>query len=206
MRTTVDKKLASFIALSVFTHFAVLIFSQANLQPPSASRVVTLSGVVTVQIARNNPGNPVNRKNLPLGKREKQDLVRTSSTSHGALPVVSRAKDFTQPGAKHNAAPAQGGKQNSNLSELQRLLLAEINLHKHYPLSALRMGQQGTARVGFRLRRNGYIDALAVLRSSGHESLDRAALSAIHNIQPFAPADRLLTKTADLQIDIVFQL
>jgi TonB family protein len=56
------------------------------------------------------------------------------------------------------------------------------------------------------LRKNGYIDALAVLRSSGHDSLDRAALSAINNIQPFAPADRLLTTTADLQIDIVFQL
>jgi protein TonB len=206
MSEMADKRLLAFITLSVLAHLVLLIVSQAEMQQPSKPRTLTLSGVVTVQIASNSSINTRETERKTQGKRQQHEKVRTSPTRNRSLPVLSRVKEQEKTRQQDKAVVSQGTNQNSNLSELQRLLLAEINLHKHYPLSALRMGQQGTARVGFRLRKNGYIDALAVLRSSGHDSLDRAALSAINNIQPFAPADRLLTTTADLQIDIVFQL
>lgn len=206
MSETADKRLLAFITLSVLAHLVLLVVSQAELQHPSRSRTLTLSGVVTVQIASNRPAKASEVERKTQGNRQQHENVRTSSTKDRSLPVLSRLKKQEKSLQRDSATAAQGTKKSSNLSELQRLLLAEINLHKHYPLSALRMGQQGTARVGFRLRKNGYIDALAVLRSSGHDALDRAALSAINNIQPFAPAGRLLTTTADLQIDIVFQL
>jgi len=206
MNATADKRLVTFIALSVVAHFVLLIVSQANLQLPPSTRALTLSGIVTVQIAGSRPGKTGEEKSNTAAKPQQHDNIRASTTRNRSLPVLAKSTEQGKPRQQESSAAAQGARQRSNLSELQQLLLAEINLHKHYPLSALRMGQQGTARVGFRLRKNGYIDALAVLHSSGHESLDRAALSAIDNIQPFAPADRLLTKTADLQIDIVFQL
>lgn len=206
MHGIADNRLATFIALSVLAHLALFVVSQSPLRVPAPVTVVTLSGMVTVQFASDAPDQFNQKKNSDHDKQDERAPYRTAIAKTGSRPVPPKVTDRQESASKNEAANAPNGKYNTILSELQRLLLVEINLHKHYPLSALRMGQQGTARVGFRLRKNGYIDALAVLHSSGHKSLDRAALSAINDIQPFTPADRLLTKEADLQIDIVFQL
>jgi TonB family protein len=206
MHGITDKRLATFIVLSALAHVALFVVSLSPLRVPTPTTELTLSGVVTVQIASDDTRELSRRKNKKTEDQGGQESYKTTIAKSGSPPFVSRAEDRQKTFTKETAVRASSGRRKMMLSELQRLLLAEINLHKHYPLSALRMGQQGTARVGFRLQKNGYIDALAVLHSSGHESLDRAALEAINDIQPFAPADRLLTKTADLQIDIVFQL
>jgi len=206
MHVIADKRLATFIALSVLAHLALFVVSTSTLRVPAPVTKLTLSGMVTVQFASDAPDELNQKNNSNHDKQDERESYRTAIAKTGSQPVPPKITDRQESASKDDAVNAPNGKHNTILSELQRLLLAEINLHKHYPLSALRMGQQGTARVGFRLRKNGYIDALAVLRSSGHESLDRAALSAINDIQPFTPADRLLTKAADLQIDIVFQL
>jgi protein TonB len=206
MHGIADKRLATFIALSVLAHLALFVVSQSSLRVPAPATALTLSGMVTVQFASDTPGQPHQKNNSDHEKRDAREPYRTTIAKTGSQPAPPKVTDHHESASKDDSVNASNDKRKTILSELQRLLLAEINLHKHYPLSALRMGQQGTARVGFRLRKNGYIDALAVLRSSGHESLDRAALSAINDIQPFTPADRLLTKAADMQIDIVFQL
>jgi len=201
MHGIAGKRLVTFIALSVLAHLALFVVSQSAIRVPAPVTALTLSGMVTVQFSSDAPDQLHQKKNSGHDKQDEREAYRTTIAKTGSQPVAQE-----ESASKDNGFNAPNGKRKTILSELQRLLLAEINLHKHYPLSALRMGQQGTARVGFRLRKNGYIDALSVLRSSGHESLDRAALSAINEIQPFTPADRLLTKAADMQIDIVFQL
>ena len=206
MHGIADKRLVTFIALSALAHLALFVASQSAIRVPAPVTALTLSGMVTVQFASDAPGQLHQKNHSDHDKQEEREPYRTTVAKTGSQPAPPKVTDHQESASNDDAVNASSGKRKTILSELQRLLLAEINLHKHYPLSALRMGQQGTARVGFRLRKNGYIDALAVLRSSGHESLDRAALSAINDIQPFTPADRLLTKAADMQIDIVFQL
>lgn len=202
MREPADIRLTAFIALSVVVHAVVLLGLVASTRLPSTPATLTLAGVVSVEIAanENRPGEEI-QNDIASDKRQAGNTV---AANNGAPEIPP-----PDPARNRQAVPSRqsvSGKNNTVMSELQRLLLTEINRHKHYPFSALRMKQQGTARVGFRLRKNGHIDTLAVLRSSGHQSLDRAALSAIDDIQPFAPADRLLDKPTHLQIDIVFQL
>jgi protein TonB len=56
-----------------------------------------------------------------------------------------------------------------------------------YPSRARRAGIQGTAEIGFTVHRDGTVSAVTVLVSSGQESLDQAAVAAIHAAAPFPP-------------------
>lgn len=94
----------------------------------------------------------------------------------------------------------------NNSNALYKLLYHAINQQKHYPLAALRMHQQGTVRVTFKLFHNGNVDELAILQSSGYHSLDNAALRAIKRIQPFYPAAEHIASVKGFQLDIIFQL
>jgi protein TonB len=93
-----------------------------------------------------------------------------------------------------------------------RLLALTDRLHraiereKRYPLSARRLGREGTASVAFQLRPDGAIDGLQVAASSGEPALDRAALRAVKGISPFNEAGRYLDETAPFRVDIAFRL
>ena len=94
----------------------------------------------------------------------------------------------------------------SNLSALHTLLYNEINKNRHYPNSALRLQREGTVQVTFKLLENGDINNLIVENSSGFNSLDKAAMIAVKNIQPFYAAKRHLQVPHDFTVDIIFQL
>jgi protein TonB len=93
-----------------------------------------------------------------------------------------------------------------------RLLALTDRLHraiereKRYPLSARRLGREGTASVAFQLRPDGAIDGLQVATSSGEPALDRAALRAVKGISPFNEAGSYLDETAPFRVDIAFRL
>lgn len=89
---------------------------------------------------------------------------------------------------------------------LYNLLHTAINEHKYYPLSALRMQQQGKVRISFRLFNNGNLDEVEVSQSSGYHSLDNAALLAVKSIQPFHPAAEYIASVENFQLDIIFRL
>ncbi|MEM9081912.1 MAG: energy transducer TonB, partial [Verrucomicrobiota bacterium] len=57
----------------------------------------------------------------------------------------------------------------------------------HYPSSARRAGHQGTTRVTFTVTSSGKVTSARIVASSGHRSLDSAALSAVKKWR-FSPA------------------
>lgn len=105
-----------------------------------------------------------------------------------------------------NPAGAPNDHDYLRLLELTDRLHRAIEREKRYPLSARRLGREGTASVAFRLRPDGAIDAVEVAASSGEPALDRAALRAVSGISPFAEARAYLDASAPFQIDIAFRL
>lgn len=135
----------------------------------------------------------------------KTDALALSSTPSLEQGVDSRAATAAHsPSQQHKQAIPADRTDADN--ELTRLLYGAINRHKHYPRTALRMAWQGTARVRFLLQQDGRLGSLTLLHSSGYNSLDQAALQAVQNISPFAPAQHYLDGAQTFNVDVVFNL
>jgi len=196
------RQLVLCVALSALLH-ALLFLAPTTARIHEPARIpVALVGSVSVQIA-------AARKNADDNVRSKQAGLRQVGTGKtgtiGQQEIAQTLSSDTNISSERTTTSPSGSIKTS-LDELQRLLLTKIDQHKHYPLSAIRLKQEGATRIGFRLRKSGHIDKLAIMRSSGYRTLDQAALSAINEIQPFKPADRFIRDVASLQIEIIFQL
>ncbi len=99
---------------------------------------------------------------------ESEPLARSSSISAPASPVVT------------GNAP----KVNQTAVMFQRALLTHIAKYRHYPDQARRDRAQGIVQVVFAMRRNGTVTDVWVKTSSGHSSLDHAAVDTILKAQP----------------------
>jgi periplasmic protein TonB len=92
-------------------------------------------------------------------------------------------------------------------SDYQELLRMRIESRKIYPDAARSRGKQGRVVVRFTIEEDGSIREKSLVRGSGTDSLDRAALRAVSRAAPFpmAPAD-LFAFPLTLQIEICFEL
>ncbi|MGB0679854.1 MAG: energy transducer TonB family protein [Polyangiales bacterium] len=71
------------------------------------------------------------------------------------------------------------------ISRVGRLLLARAG--RHYPAAARRAGQQGTVVIALHIGAQGKLRAVRLHRSSGHRSLDAAALAAVRDVGRVPP-------------------
>jgi protein TonB len=76
-----------------------------------------------------------------------------------------------------------------------------------YPLIARRLGESGTVRLKIELADTGAVEAVSVILSSGHQSLDETAVSWVKSHWRWRPAMRAGKPVASTTIaDIVFDL
>lgn len=54
-----------------------------------------------------------------------------------------------------------------------------------YPYEARRMGWEGKVTVSFVVAKNGYVDSIKIIDSSGFEVLDKSAVETIRRVHPF---------------------
>jgi protein TonB len=88
-------------------------------------------------------------------------------------------------------------------AELRQL----IDRQKRYPRSAQRRKQEGKATVSFVVNRNGSIERIRLLQSSGYESLDKAAIRAIESISGRLPIPQEIGRGQwQLKIPLSFKL
>jgi protein TonB len=66
-------------------------------------------------------------------------------------------------------------------------LRARLERAKIYPREAQMRGAQGVAHLQFVLDRSGRLLSFSIVRSSGHEALDREVEAMIHRAAPFPP-------------------
>ncbi|HEY0421163.1 MAG TPA: energy transducer TonB [Acetobacteraceae bacterium] len=85
------------------------------------------------------------------------------------------------------AGPVSAGPTPQDISAWRAALAAWIERHRAYPEAARRRQEQGAALVRFSLDAGGRVLEASVLRASGAESLDQAALSMLRGATLPAP-------------------
>ncbi len=163
----------------------------------------------------------VDNKAPPPAPQAASNPVAVASVEHSPAPApieavnpASRGTPIEPPAqfaaasdtASSIASAAVAARPDDRMAILIHRLHEVIEREKRYPLSARRLGREGTASVAFRLRPDGAIDGLQVASSSGEPALDRAALRAVAGISPFGEAGDYLDETAPFRIDIAFRL
>ena len=100
--------------------------------------------------------------------------------------------------------------QSTNASQQQHTILdllhRRISDNKEYPYLARRQRREGVATVAFVLHPDGKIENTRLVTSSRATALDRAALSAVKQIEPFTLAQEYLEHAEEFQVDIEFDL
>ncbi|WP_200158675.1 energy transducer TonB [Allochromatium vinosum] len=82
-----------------------------------------------------------------------------------------------------------------------------IARHQHYPAGARRHGQTGVATLAFVIEADGRIGQIRLAQSSGHASLDQAALQALARLGRFDPIPKSIGRSRwSLRIPIRFDL
>jgi len=79
----------------------------------------------------------------------------------------------------------------SYLSEIKK----KIEPKWHYPERAKKIGLQGKLALYFSIVRDGHLDRLKLLNSSGHSLLDKEALKAVRGAAPYYPLPKRLKIT-----------
>ena len=93
------------------------------------------------------------------------------------------------------------------LASYKSEVLAMIETHKSYPAAARRLGQEGEARIRFRVGSNGALSDIELISSSGAEALDQAALDALAASSPLPPIpEELQVESLALSVTLVFTL
>lgn len=206
--------LAGCVLLSALLHGMVLYGWRPAPSAPVASpvppvrialveRVSPASAVVPVlaPVPAPNPAptvRPVPRP-APLPRRSTPP-VPPAQTAAASIP---QAAPDTAPASPAAAAPAPDPA--LTRQRLMAHMRLELARHFHYPPLAARRGWQGTVLLGFRIGTHGAIEAIHVAESSGHATLDRAALGALAKVAPLS-LERELDETLELQLPVIYRL
>lgn len=119
----------------------------------------------------------------------------SEAPAHEATPVA--AAQETPPAPAVIAAPAPAPVTDMAAEDAYKALLrGRIDAHKRYPPLSRRMGEEGTVVVSFRLNADGEISQLSVVKGSGSERLDEAALEAVRQAAPFPPFPEGVKRTS----------
>jgi len=148
------------------------------------------------------------RKADRSGNGEKNKLSNHPAylSAHSDSPLTAQneeQKGITTPSFEGEATvslDSQDLKYVSYLSKIKR----KIEPRWHYPESAQKVGLQGKLALSFSISRNGHLDKLELLNSSGQSILDEEALKAVRGAAPYFPLpDRL--KISRLNIMATFE-
>jgi len=78
-----------------------------------------------------------------------------------------------------------GGGNGSGLADHLGVIRRQIEQAKVYPDAARREGMQGTVELRFRIAGDGSVDAIEVVRSSGHRLLDEVSAQTVRRAGPY---------------------
>ena len=211
---------------------ALLVYEQVATVDEGVGRGVEVqlisSVLVSDQLETDVPRKQEVKPEVPpehlLRSAEKQfaEDVLTSMTGSQAIVTEDEVVEVdSKPGEQHDDArqeqlSAYQGEdvayavQSTNASQQQHTILEllhrRISDNKEYPYLARRQRREGVATVAFVLHPDGSIENAHLVVSSSARALDRAALSAVQQIEPFVVAKEYLKNSETFQVDIEFDL
>ena len=185
-------------SLLVSIVFHVLIFGSALafVRYDGAAFPLRLDAVQVSLVTSENFGSPA----ATSRKRERDLPVHEKVIEEQHPPVMPAGERIEQPATPQTDGAAdiadadqsqpgpdigQEGRVRSGLAGTEYLGLFEaIEKVKKYPRLARERGMEGVVRIRFRLDRSGGVENIKVVKSSGHEILDRASISAVYRAVP----------------------
>jgi len=157
---------------------------------------------VTKAAARDNVDKPLPPNMHPAPATSKKVGAAPASKRATAVAVRKSVRGETGSGADARLPRAVAGRPGSN----RQALPASGNAPPEYPWTARAQGHQGRVVLSVWVSAEGAADRLAVLKSSGYPTLDRAAIEAVERWR-FQPARRGGYDTGSLlYIPVMFRL
>ena len=132
-------------------------------------------------------------KNLPTGDKNVNSLNSANS------------KATTTGATNTNANMAGTGSSTDEIAAYKAALYREIERRKEYPQRARMMRKQGVVHIAFNVGNDGSLSGESVIKSSGDESLDNAALKAVRNVKPIGPKPAGLSGSISVPIRFSLQ-
>jgi len=185
---------------------------------------VLVSDQLETDVPRKQEVKPEVSPEHMLRSAEKQFAVDVLTSMTGSQAIVTEDKSVevdSKSAEQHDDAmqeqlstyqgegPAYAA-QSTNASQQQHTILEllhrRISDNKEYPYLARRQRREGVATVAFILHPDGSIENAHLVASSSARALDRAALSAVEQIEPFVVAKEYLKNSETFQVDIEFDL
>jgi len=165
------------------------VFQKNNYKQVVESSVSDYSQHVVISADSNHTVvvDKVERKYSPKRRVEENNKPVVTESNSEALSVESSHASMQQ-------------------HSILELLHTQISSSKKYPYIARRLRREGVATIAFVLYPDGKIENVHLLNSSHTQALDRAALSAVKQIEPFYIAGDYIKKSESFQVNVEFTL
>ena len=208
-------------ALLVYEEFAALDEAVTQAVEVQLISSVIVSGQLQAEVPQAQQIKPVSSPEQLMRPAEKtfaEDILtslKSSQTvaSNDQLEQTDRAeqqavarREQLQAYQDESPAPASQSAKTPQQHAILKLLHRRISDNKEYPYLARRQRREGVATVAFILHPDGSIENAHLVASSHARVLDRAALSAVEQIEPFDAAKEYLESSESFQVDIEFDL
>ncbi|MCK9140348.1 energy transducer TonB [Haemophilus influenzae] len=148
---------------------------------------------------KNKPKKEVKPQEKPINK----ELPKGDKNIDSSANVNDKAS--TTSAANSNAQVAGSGTDTSEMAAYRSAIRREIESHKRYPTRAKIMRKQGKVSVSFNVGADGSLSGAKVTKSSGDESLDKAALDAINVSRSVGTRPAGFPSSLNVQISFTLQ-
>ncbi|MEX4604089.1 energy transducer TonB [Haemophilus influenzae] len=148
---------------------------------------------------KNKPKKEVKPQEKPINK----ELPKGDKNIDSSANVNDKAS--TTSAANSNAQVSGSGTDTSEMAAYRSAIRREIESHKRYPTRAKIMRKQGKVSVSFNVGADGSLSGAKVTKSSGDESLDKAALDAINVSRSVGARPAGFPSSLNVQISFTLQ-
>jgi len=213
-QTSPDSAVGQSLQIELVSAETITEQRETNAPPVMAEQVVKLEKAKDV--------SPVKQpqKNIEQNHHEDQKTflpVLATLSAEEAIAIARPTADYLVPQQTEQllqqrfekntqAAVMQATTASQQHHSILELLHSSISSNKEYPYLARRQRREGTSTVAFVLYPDGSIENTHLIQSSQTVSLDRAAISAVEEIEPFKAAQDYLEQAEEFQVDVVFNL
>ncbi len=201
---TLRKTLILSLGLHVLLFGAGLAFARfGGLLPGNAGRSITValvdlgsgqSGKAEGRVAARETVRP-RPKQEPVRQQQAESIVRDSVQEASAVPAFPQPAGGTLqasgqagttigPGESSGQASLTGVSSGAVSSEEWAVIVSSIEKAKTYPRLARKNGIEGVVRLRFRIRPEGRVEKVEIVKSSGSEILDTASVSTVYRAGP----------------------
>jgi len=153
-------------------------------------------------------------QDLPPGPIEEQETEKTPPKEEAkppepeaqvALAMPEPPKPEPPAEEKQATAPPQARTPPVSVARWQSLLAAHIEHFKRYPAEARSRGEQGIAKVAFKIDHEGNLLASRIVQSSGSATLDHETLAMLARARPMPrPPDQISDAELNFVVPVRF--